>query len=211
MGRTSRRAWQPAWLRSILPGQSTSSSRTAFFSASTSTASGLGSARTARRASSSVWNSWSNSTNLAVALFGAEEIGCQGAYHAPAAWFRNVGYVIEFDSPGYGQISQARGGTQLFAGDGEFIRCAGPVLAAHGLTRWQRHASTNATALRRRFSLSCLNLPCGCYNARGPDEYLVLGEVETALAAGADLVRALGCRRYPFGAADDEVGAGCWT
>ncbi len=143
--------------------------------------------------------------NIAVALFGCEEIGCVGAYHAPAEWFRDVGCAIEFDSPG-GVSSYTCGGTQLFADDGEFIRRAGPVLTAHGLTRWQRHTATDVTALRRRFSFSGLNLPCGYYNAHRRDEYLVLGEVEAALAAGADLLRALGCRRYPFGAEDDEAG-----
>ncbi len=59
-------------------------------------------------------------------------------------------------------------------------------------------------ARRRQFDFSCLNVPCGYYNWQGPDEYLVLAETEAALAAGADLVRALGCRRYPFEANGDS-------
>jgi hypothetical protein len=54
-------------------------------------------------------------------------------------------------------------------------------------------------ALRKRFDISCLNLSCGYHNWHRPDEYLVVDEVEVALAAGEDLLRALGCRRYPFG------------
>lgn len=139
---------------------------------------------------------------LAVAMFAAEEIGCMGAYHAPAAWFNDVGYAIEFDCPGQGLVSYTSGSTRLFANDGEFIQTAAPVLAAHGLARWQHHPFTDVMALRQRFDFSCLNLSSGYHHWHRPDEYLVLHEVEAALAAGADLVRALGCRWYPFGADD---------
>ncbi len=143
--------------------------------------------------------------DIAVALFGSVEIGCRGAYDAPAAWFRDVGCVVEFDCPGHGQISYTCGGTQLFADDGDFIRRAGPVLVRHGLIRWQRHTATDVTALRRRFGFSCLNLPCGYHDAHGPREHVVLDHLEAALAAGDDIVRALGCRRYPFGVVEDRL------
>lgn len=68
--------------------------------------------------------------DIAVALFAAEEIGCVGAYHAPAAWFDDVGYVIEFDCPGHGLVSYTSSGTRLFANDGEFIQTAAPVRMA---------------------------------------------------------------------------------
>jgi putative aminopeptidase FrvX len=135
---------------------------------------------------------------IAVALFAAEEIGCVGARHAPAAWFADVGYVIEFDCPGQGLVSCTSGGTRLFANDGEFMATAAPVLQAHGLTRWQHHPFTDVMVLRERFGFSCLNLSCGYHNWHQHDEYVVLHEVEAAVAAGADLVRALGCRHYPF-------------
>jgi hypothetical protein len=115
-------------------------------------------------------------------------------------------YVIEFDCPGRGSVSYTSGGTRLFANDGDFIRAAGPVLRAHGLVSWQHHPFSDVMALRQRFNLSCLNLSCGYHQWHRPDEYVVLDEVEAALAAGADLVRALGCRRYQFGDGDDDAG-----
>jgi tripeptide aminopeptidase len=143
--------------------------------------------------------------NIAVALFASEEIGCVGAQHAPAAWFQNVGYVVEFDCPSRGLMSYTSSGTRLFQNDGDFIQTAAPVLKAHGLNRWQHHPFTDVMVLRERFGFSCLNLSCGYHNWHCPDEYLVLDEVEAAVAAGADLVRALGCRRYPFGADDSDA------
>jgi len=144
--------------------------------------------------------------NIAVALFAAEEIGCMGAKHAPAAWFDDVSYVAEFDCPGRGLVSYTSGGERLFANDGEFIQTAAPVLQAHGLTRFQRHPFTDVMALRRRFDFSCLNLSCGFHNWHRWDEFLVVEEVEAAVNAGEALIHALGSRAYPFDAdADDHA------
>jgi acetylornithine deacetylase/succinyl-diaminopimelate desuccinylase-like protein len=143
--------------------------------------------------------------NIAVALFGSEEVGCHGAYHVPAEWFDDVGCFVEFDCPGRGLVSYTSGGTRLFANDGDFICAAEPVLRTHGLTSWQHHPFSDVMALRHRFGLSCLNLSCGYHNWHRPDEYVALDEVAAALAAGADLIDALGCRRYGFGAGDDAA------
>src|SRR5665213_209059 len=138
--------------------------------------------------------------NIAIVLFGSEEIGCQGAFHSCAAFFEKIGYVIEFDCPGRGLVSYTSNGVRLFANDGKFIHTAMPALQRHGLTRWQHHPFSDVMALRRRFDFSCLNLSCGYHNWHRPDEYVVLDEVQIALAAGEHLVRTLGCRRYPFSA-----------
>jgi acetylornithine deacetylase/succinyl-diaminopimelate desuccinylase-like protein len=145
--------------------------------------------------------------NIAVALFAQEEIGCQGAYHAPAAWFRDVGCVVEFDCPGSGLVSYTSSGTRLFANHGAFINTAAPVLQAHGLTRWQHHPLSDVMALRQRFNFSCLNLSCGYRNWHRPDEHVVLAEVETAVDAGEALIAALRCRAYPFHADADDLAA----
>ena len=145
--------------------------------------------------------------DIAVALFAAEEIGCVGAKYAPAAWFKDVGCLIEFDCPGQGLVSFTSSGTRLFANDGEFIQTAAPVMEEHGLTRWQHHPYSDVMVLRQRFEFSCLNLSCGYHNWHCSDEYLVLDEVEAALAAGEDLIRALGCRSYPFRPGADDMSA----
>jgi tripeptide aminopeptidase len=144
---------------------------------------------------------------IAVALFAAEEVGCMGAIHAPDPWFKDVGYVIEFDCPGSGLVSYTSSGERLFANDGAFIQTAAPVLQAHGLTRWQRHPFTDVMALRQRFDFSCLNLSCGYHNWHRPDEYVVVEEVEAAVNAGEALIAALGCRSYPFVATTDDLAA----
>jgi putative aminopeptidase FrvX len=142
--------------------------------------------------------------NIALTLFGSEEIGCVGTGHAPESWFHDVGYVIEFDCPGRGLVSYTSGGTQLFAPDGEFIRTAKPLLIKHALTCWEDHPFSDVKALRQRFDVSCLNISCGYHRWHLPDEFLVLTEVEAALAAGHCLIRTLGNRNYPFHAGTPE-------
>jgi di/tripeptidase len=136
--------------------------------------------------------------SISVAFFAAEEVGAVGAFKADPAFFERVAYLIEFDCPGWGLVSHSAGGEQLFANRGEFILTALPTLVKHGLTRWQRHPYTDVMAIRKRFDISCLNLSCGYYNWHRRDEFVVLDEVEAAINAGEALVRALGCRRYPF-------------
>jgi tripeptide aminopeptidase len=143
--------------------------------------------------------------NVAVALFAAEEVGCQGAYAADAAFFEKVGCVVEFDCPAFGLLSYTSGGVRLFQNDGDFIQRAWPVLNRHGLTRWQHHPFSDVMALRERFDFSCLNLSCGYHNWHRPDEYVALDEVEAALASAEDLLRMLGCRHYAFDADDGDA------
>lgn len=136
--------------------------------------------------------------NIAVALFAAEEIGCIGATHARSDFFDPVGYVLEFDCPGAGVVSYSVDGVRLFENDGDFIRTAMPVLRKHGLINWQRHPHTDVKALRQRFDFSCLNVSAGYRNLHRRDEFVLLHEVEAAINSGEALLRALGCRRYPF-------------
>lgn len=144
--------------------------------------------------------------HIAVALFAAEEIACVGAKLAPAAWFEDVGCVVEFDCPGRGLVSYTSNGTRLFANGGEFIQTAAPVLQAHGLTHWQHHPYSDVMALRQRFGFSCLNLSCGYRNWHCSDEHVVIEEVEAAINAGKALISTLGCRAYPFaGEAEDAA------
>ena len=136
--------------------------------------------------------------NLAVMLFAAEEIGGLGSKNAPAAWFTDVGYLIEFDCPGQGLVSYTSGGVRLFPNDGDFIQRAAPVMAKHKLTQWQHHPYSDVMVIRQRFPISCLNLSCGYYNWHQADEFIVLAEVSAAIRSGHALIKALGCKRYDF-------------
>ena len=138
--------------------------------------------------------------DIGVVLFASEEIGCVGAKNAPEEWFKDAGYLIEFDCPGKGLVSYTSGGERMFANHGEFIKKSAPVMKKHGLTRWQHHPLSDVQVVRQRFHFSCLNLSSGYYNWHQPDEFLVISEVEAAVTAGEELIWALGNHAYPFDA-----------
>ena len=85
---------------------------------------------------------------IKVALFADEEIGCRGSARAKARFFRNVGYGIEFDSPGNNTMSYSNSGVKNFADNGAFINTALPALDRYGITEWQKHPYTDVLQLR---------------------------------------------------------------
>jgi len=102
-------------------------------------------------------------------------------------------------------VSYSSGGVRLFQNDGNFIRTAMPVLEQFGFARFQHHPFTDVTALRQRFSMSCLNLSCGYYHWHADDEYVRLADVENSLALATELMPVLGEQRYDYDASQVEA------
>ena len=144
--------------------------------------------------------------NIAVALFGQEEMGYVGAQNAKADFFENVGYALEFDCPATGLISYSAGGERLFQNDGGFIQIAMPVLTRFGFTSFQYHPFTDVTGLRKRFPFSCLNVSCGYYGWHTDTEYVSIGDVEESLTMATELIAALGNLRYDYHASKPDTG-----
>lgn len=145
--------------------------------------------------------------NIAVALFAQEEVGYIGARHADAAFFKNVGFAVEFDAPATGLVSYSAGAQRLFQNDGEFIRVAVPVLRRFGFVNFQRHPFTDVTGLRQRFPFSCLNVSCGYHHWHTDNEHVNIAEVEISLAMATELIAALGNRRYDYDASKPDTAA----
>jgi len=136
--------------------------------------------------------------DIAVAFFAAEEIGCRGALSAHEKMFDDIGYVLEFDCPGHEMFSYTTSGVRLFDNDGQFIKTGFPVLSKWGINKWQHHPYTDVMALRKRFSFSCMNLPCGYYNWHAPSECVKISDTHNSLEMATELVAALGTARYDY-------------
>ncbi len=143
--------------------------------------------------------------NIAAAFFATEELGCRGSYGADLQVFDHMGYLLEFDCPSRGLFSYTSSGTRLFENQGEFIHTALPVLLKHGTTEWQNHPYTDVMAVRKRTTLSCMNLSCGYYNWHAKDEYVRLADTEASLAMAIELIKALGARRYDYDAVKEDA------
>lgn len=135
-------------------------------------------------------------SDIKAIFFASEEIGCAGAYKAPATWFDNVGYLLEFDAPSTGLVSYKTGGVRLFENGSEFVLKALPVLKKWNFTKWQNHPYTDVKAVRQRFSFACFNFSCGYYHWHTVREYVKLADVAISIQMATELIAVLGQRRY---------------
>jgi len=133
---------------------------------------------------------------LKAAFFVDEEIGCLGSRQADPAFFEDVGYCIEFDSPNNDILSFSCDGAQLCEENGALLKVAEPLLTKFGAVKWQYHPYTDVAQLRRKFDFECLNLPCGYYHMHSEHEYVRIEDTARALEMGKNLIQALGCNRY---------------
>jgi len=137
-------------------------------------------------------------SDIAVAFFAAEEIGCRGAFSADEKMFDNIGYVLEFDCPGRDMFSYTNSGVRLFDNDGDFIKTSFPVLNKWGVNKWQHHPFTDVMALRKRFNFSCMNLPSGYYNWHQPNECVKISDTDNSLEMATELINCLGAVQYDY-------------
>ncbi len=129
-----------------------------------------------------------------------EEIGARGAAHYQVDFMQNVGYAIEFDSPG-NTSSIVLGG--MLMNNPDDSKGLGKVwtdllleFSAKYNTEYslEQHSYTDIVKLRHLFS--CCNVPVGYYLYHTKSEYLIEEEAFRALELGEELIRRLGYRHY---------------
>jgi hypothetical protein len=129
-----------------------------------------------------------------------EEIGARGAEKYDAEFMQNVGYAIEFDSPG--NTSSITLGN-LLMNNPEDPNGLGKVwtdllleFSDQYATEYtlEQHSYTDIVKLRPLFS--CCNVPVGYYMYHTKSEYLVEEEAFRALALGEELINRLGYQHY---------------
>jgi putative aminopeptidase FrvX len=140
---------------------------------------------------------------LKVGLFIGEEVGCVGSRNAVAdfhEWFRDVGYMIEFDGPEDYMITQVCSGVELFDPEGEFITKSVPLLqeSMGEKMRFFQHPYTDVSVIKNAFSFSCINISAGYFNYHSSKEYVVISEVEKAIVLGEKMIAELQFKRYDF-------------
>ena len=130
-------------------------------------------------------------------FFVEEEAGCCGSQKAELSWFKDVGYVIAFDSPEGNCASWSCSGECLF--DGAFYETYLVELGEKfGLTKYVAHPSTDAMVLRIDTALMCMNFGAGYYKYHTPSEYCIAEEIDNAAAMGLYLINRLGYKEYVF-------------
>ena len=133
------------------------------------------------------------------AFFVEEEIGCCGSSKADLAWFKDVGYILAFDSPGSNCSSWSCNDNRLF--DRKFYEDYLVELdEKFGPMTYFAHPYTDVMILRENTSLACLNIGAGYYDQHMLNEYVIAEEVDRAVAIGKHLIERLGRREHviPF-------------
>lgn len=138
--------------------------------------------------------------NIKVAFFVSEETGCHGSKNANEEFFKNVGYVIQFDAPGNSMVSQYCMGLELFDPKSEFFVKCDKVLTEtfNKKRRYESHPYTDVYMLKQIFDFSCINFAIGYYRYHTPNEYVVVEDVYNGIKTGKEMIEALGYEKYHY-------------
>lgn len=114
---------------------------------------------------------------LKVALFSAEEIGCQGSGMARMEFFDNCRFVLQADRRGASDFITTIGGTQLCTD--EFIHDAG--IDQFGYHEEHGLMTDVETLMQQGLKVSCVNISCGYYEPHTDREYTVIDDLLNCL------------------------------
>lgn len=132
--------------------------------------------------------------NIKACFFVEEEFGCNGSKNSDFIFFKNVGYIIQFDAPGDNWCSQTCSGVKLY--DDKYFNRVLPVLNKYNITKISTDPYTDVAILRMLYSINCFNFFAGYYNQHcGKIEYVSLNNVEKSINFGYDMIIELGFNR----------------
>lgn len=132
---------------------------------------------------------------LKACFFLEEEIGCLGSSKLNKEWFKDVGYVLGFDSPELNRAAWSCSGAKLFTYD-FYEKFMKKTCDKWGLTRFESEPFTDVKQIREKTEIVCMNFGNGGYNAHGETEYFIMEEMDHAGGMGLELIKELGLIQY---------------
>ena len=134
---------------------------------------------------------------LKCAFFVCEEIGCKGSLRLDKTFFKDVGYVIGFDSPLLNRAAHTCMYTQLFSSSfhENYLK---EICEKWGVKNFYREPFTDVMMIKKNVMVQCMNFGSGYYQMHTPDEFCIIEEMENACGMGIDLINELGNKRYEF-------------
>ena len=136
---------------------------------------------------------------LKACFFLDEESGCNGSNNLDEEWFKDVGYVIGYDSPDLYRAAWACQGTKLF--NYEFYeKYMKEVCDYWGLTEgcFFSEPYTDVKNIREKIQIICMNFGNGGYYAHniGGTEYCVMEDMDQACGMGISLIEHIGLTKH---------------
>lgn len=133
---------------------------------------------------------------LKACFFLQEEVGCNGSTKLDKNWFKDVGYVLGFDSPELNRAAYRCNGIQLM--DEKFFSENGldKLCADYGLNDFRSEPYTDVVQIRKQTDIICMNFGSGYYKQHTDGEYCILEEMDAALDMGLAIVEKLGMTEH---------------
>lgn len=134
---------------------------------------------------------------LKACFFLEEETGCNGSKELWVDWFKDVGYVIGYDSPELFRAAYACSGTNLFSYE-FYEKYMKPICDEWGLKQGCFHSEpfTDVKQIREKVGVMCMNFGNGGYEPHSPREYCILEHMDHACGMGIELIDSIGCTRH---------------
>jgi len=137
------------------------------------------------------------------AFFRAEELGCIGSSQLDKDIMAQGGYAIQFDAPG-NEVSVYVDGVKLY--DSGFLDLIAPTLEQFEMTDFVTYNPfTDIARIRERLDYNTLNMGAGYHHYHSSTEYVVINEMEKAIACALEIVQVLGSQHYPFDELEDDL------
>lgn len=133
---------------------------------------------------------------LKACFFLCEEIGCWGSKELDKDWFKDVGYVIGYDSPDLFRAAWSCSGVKLFSYE-FYEKYMKPVCDEWGLENcFFSEPITDVMEIRKQCEIICMNFGNGGYNAHMPGEYCIMEHMDHACGMGVALIDHIGLTRH---------------
>lgn len=134
---------------------------------------------------------------LKACFFLDEESGCIGSNNLELDWFKDVGYVIGYDSPDLYRAAWSCSGTKLFSYE-FYEKHMKEVCDRWGLVKgcFFSEPFTDVKNIREKTDIICMNFGNGGYNAHMVTEYSIIEDMDHACGMGVDLINSIGCTEH---------------
>jgi putative aminopeptidase FrvX len=132
--------------------------------------------------------------NIKACFFVQEEFGCKGSLNSDKKFFKDVGYVMEFDAPTSNWYSEYVNGVKIFTK--EFDNIVNFILKKYKVNNYSYDPYTDVYAISKLHDMCCVNLPTGYYNWHSNDEYIILKDVENGINIGIEYINILRNEKY---------------
>ena len=129
---------------------------------------------------------------LKACFFLEEEKGCLGSEKMEVEWFKDVGYVIGYDSPELYRAAWSCSGVKLFSYD-FYEKYMKEVCDKWGLVNcFYSEPYTDVKVIREKTDIICMNFGNGGWKAHSQYEYCIIEEMDNACGMGIDLIKKIG-------------------